>query len=46
MYSNLEGWPSGENMSQKKLKLKPGRIGLLAEKALKKAVANAIVEHR
>lgn len=32
-------------MSQKKIKMKPGRIALLAEKALKKAVAN-VVEHR
>lgn len=33
-------------MSQKKIKMKPGRIALLAEKALKQAVANVIVEHR
>ena len=33
-------------MRQKKSKLKPGKYTLLAEKALKKAVANVIVEHR
>ena len=33
-------------MRQKKSKLKPGKYTLLAEKALKKAVANVVVEHR
>jgi len=33
-------------MSRKKIKMKPGKIALLAEKALKKAVANVIVQHR
>jgi hypothetical protein len=33
-------------MRQKKSKLKPSRVALLADKALKKAVANVLVEHR
>ena len=35
-----------EKKWEKKSKLKPGKFTLLAEKAMKKAVANVIVEHR
>ena len=33
-------------MKKRKLKLRPSKVGLLAERALKKAVANVIKVHR